>query len=181
MTDIEITDCNIPGYAITAELKEVKLPTVRVWGEENDSTLQAEIDTFIERTNFSPLEHMRYIYRVSQVGRVVDGDTVDLTIDLGLGVYRQERIRLYGYDAFELHGEFAERGQLAKLALYSLLAEVEPEDKIWIRTIKDRTGKYGRLLGVVVVESVDKANKTHKLSNVNQLMFQAGHALKLYL
>jgi micrococcal nuclease len=53
---------------------------------------------------------MQYIYQAT-LERVVDGDTVDIVIDLGFSTFRKERIRLYGVDAPEIN---TEAGKLAK-------------------------------------------------------------------
>ena len=42
-----------------------------------------------------------YTYKIKEILRVVDGDTVDVLIDLGFGVFKKERVRLGGIDAPE--------------------------------------------------------------------------------
>lgn len=91
--------------------------------------------------------------------RVIDGDTVDGTIDLGFGISLKERIRLVGIDAPEVRLQRAiknqkeriaekERGLQAKARLKELLVfgANQPEGLI-IETFLDKKGKYGRILG----------------------------------
>ena len=84
-----------------------------------------------------------YWYR-ALVTNVVDGDTIDVTIDLGLRVsINSRRIRLYGINEPELKQPTLSEGQRAKAWLVrQLLAK-----QVTLRTIKDGDDKYGRLLG----------------------------------
>lgn len=84
-----------------------------------------------------------YWYR-ALVTNVVDGDTIDVTIDLGLKVsIHDRRIRLYGINAPELKQPTLAEGRSAKL----WLAEQILAKRVTLRTIKDGDDKYGRLLG----------------------------------
>ena len=78
--------------------------------------------------------------------KVVDGDTVDVDIDLGFGTWmRKQRIRLNGIDAPESRTRDLEEkkfGLLAKEKLKTLLANARS-----LRTSKDDRGKFGRILG----------------------------------
>ena len=73
--------------------------------------------------------------------KVVDGDTIDIRIELGLNVSTVERCRLYGIDAPETRGESRQAGLESKQWLEDNLP-----GKIFIKTHKDKTGKYGRYL-----------------------------------
>lgn len=84
----------------------------------------------------------------ARVTRVVDGDTLDCDIDLGLNVHIRERIRLYGVDTPETRGADKVRGLEVAEQVSRLLASVE---WVTVRTIKDRTGKYGRYLAEVEI------------------------------
>lgn len=93
----------------------------------------------------------RYHY-AGTVERIVDGDTVQILLDLGDRTYRVRRIRLLGYDAPELfRGDDREAGAEAKDAL-ALIIPVGC--RVYIRTHLDRTS-FDRLLGVVHVEGSD--------------------------
>lgn len=93
------------------------------------------------------------------VDKVVDGDTVDLDIDLGFYVRTRQRCRLLGYDAPEKFGPEKERGDAAKRHLQVLLSE---PGELFVRTAK--TEKYGRWLAQV--ELIDGG----KATNINEAM-----------
>ena len=82
--------------------------------------------------------------------KVVDGDTIDVDIDLGFGVWLQnQRIRMMGIDTPESRTRDLEEkkfGLLAKDKLQTLLAN----GKV-IKTFKDAKGKFGRILADVIV------------------------------
>jgi len=99
---------------------------------------------------------------------VYDGDTATLQIDLGLKISRVEKIRFYGINAPE---RYREGGKESRDFLRS---KIPVGSSVILQTINDRTGKYGRLLGVLHVPDGDKT------INVNRLMIEAGHA-KEYL
>lgn len=103
------------------------------------------------------------------VDRVVDGDTVDLTVDLGFKVTIKERFHLANIDAPESYGARAsEAGRAACLFLAGLLPERAP---VRLRTMK--TGKFNRW--VVEIWPVNPAGET-ALKSVNQVMLDEGHA-----
>ena len=86
-----------------------------------------------------------YEYRIKKVVKVVDGDTVDLEIDLGFSLTKKERCRIAGIDTPECrtrNKEEKQYGQAAKLYMTGLLKNAK---ELKVRTEKD--GKYGRMLG----------------------------------
>jgi micrococcal nuclease len=78
----------------------------------------------------------------ARVIRVLDGDTVDVEIDLGLDIATHARIRLAGLNAAEMS---TPSGEPARKHLEELLAAAG--SPVTIRTQKDRREKYGRYLG----------------------------------
>ena len=79
--------------------------------------------------------------------KVVDGDTVDVDIDLGFGVWLQnQRIRLYGIDTPESRTSDAEEKKYG-LAAKERMQEWLDGGNLKIVTHKDAKGKYGRILG----------------------------------
>lgn len=83
--------------------------------------------------------------------RVVDGDTLDLDVDLGMNVHVMERIRLDALDAPETYGvkkgsDEYEAGVKTRTEVERLIAE-NPE--FTIKTFKDSKGKYGRYVAEV--------------------------------
>ena len=86
-----------------------------------------------------------------RTNRVIDGDTVDGTIDLGFGIYAKKRVRLIGIDAPEIRTKdkaTKEKGRLAKKRLTALLRHGQKQaEGLIITTTLDKTGKFGRVLG----------------------------------
>ena len=93
-----------------------------------------------------------YRYRARCI-RVVDGDTLDLEIDLGFSVFVRERIRLLGIDTPEVYGvkKESEEYQAGKLASNRVTELIMGKDLI-IETSKDAKGKYGRYLALVYID-----------------------------
>ena len=86
-------------------------------------------------------------YKVKKINRVIDGDTVDLDIDLGFSITISQRIRLKDIDAPETRTknlEEKERGLAAKVWLEEQLSR---EGEWVIETYKE--DKYGRMLGTL--------------------------------
>jgi|TARA_R100000482_G_scaffold36498_1_gene12448 micrococcal nuclease len=96
-----------------------------------------------------------------KVKRVVDGDTVDVILDLGFDVSYSCRVRLYGIDTPESRTRDKDEKARGKMAGAFLEEAIEDGEKVVIQTkLKDSKGKYGRVLGDVVVDGV----------NINKLM-----------
>lgn len=104
-----------------------------------------------------------------KVKRVVDGDTVDVVIDLGFDIHYSSRVRLYGIDTPESRTRDKDekaRGFISKDFLKSWL----DKGGVVIRTRKDKKGKFGRILGEMVVDDI----------NINELMIEEHHAVKYH-
>jgi len=109
-----------------------------------------------------------YTYNCS-LKRVVDGDTVDVVIDLGFDIKYKARVRLSGINAPESRTrDLAEKalGLAAKARLKELL---KAKGGMVIKTSLDRKGKFGRLLGILYKEGLE--------SSVNATMVLEGHAV----
>lgn len=85
-----------------------------------------------------------YTYKVKEIVRVVDGDTVDILVDLGFGLTKKERVRVAGIDTPESRTRDLYEKKLGKEAAAYLTEQLE-DGNIIIKTEKD--GKYGRMLG----------------------------------
>ncbi|QIG59701.1 hypothetical protein [Dishui Lake phycodnavirus 3] len=101
-----------------------------------------------------------HVYRVSTLVKVVDGDTVDVIIDLGFSVFTQQRVRLLGIDTPEsrtVDVEEKKYGLLAKKKLSDLCAKAT---RIELRCPKrDSREKFGRVLGELwVFDNVEWIN-----------------------
>ena len=93
-----------------------------------------------------------YNFRVIEINKVLDGDTIDVTIDLGFDLYKKERVRIAGVDTPEKRTRNLEEKALGIDATNWLKDKLEGavagDDDLVIRTELDGgVGKYGRLLG----------------------------------
>ena len=90
-----------------------------------------------------------YRYR-ARLDRIVDADTLDMTVDLGFRTTRKTRFRVAGIDAWEVRGEEREKGLEASrfVAGWAKTADVDGWPFI-IDSHRDSTGKYGRWLADV--------------------------------
>ena len=88
-----------------------------------------------------------YEYRC-EVVHIVDGDTVDVDIDLGFGVWlHKERIRLYGIDTPESRTRDLEEKKYGLAAKKYVTDRMPVGSTQTLVTVKDGKGKYGRILG----------------------------------
>jgi len=114
-----------------------------------------------------------YNFRVTKIKKVLDGDTIDVVIDLGFDLAKTERVRIAGVDTPEKRTRDLEEKALGLDAtnwLKEKLTEtIKGDEELTIRTeLKGGVGKYGRLLGWLYIG--DSA------VSLNQLMIQEGYA-----
>ena len=114
-----------------------------------------------------------YNFRVTKINKVVDGDTIDVTIDLGFDLYKKERVRVAGIDTPEKRTRDLEEKALGIDAtnwLKAKLAEASTgDDELTIRTeLSGGIGKYGRLLGWLYIGDGDVS--------LNEEMIKLGYA-----
>ena len=106
-----------------------------------------------------------------KVERVVDGDTIDVGLDLGFDIFHKCRVRLYGIDTPESRTRDLDEKARGKMAGSFLKESIDAGNKIVIQTkLKDSRGKYGRVLGNVVVDDV----------NINEQMVDKHLAVKYF-
>ena len=111
-----------------------------------------------------------YEYKCT-IDRVVDGDTIDATIDLGFSVLYKSRVRLYGIDTPESRTRDKDEKARGLLAKKFLQEQIDSGDSICLQTkMKDSRGKFGRVLASVIVDDV----------NINELMVEKNHAVAYY-
>tara|TARA_Y100000004_G_scaffold189753_1_gene245856 strand:+ start:209 stop:643 length:435 start_codon:yes stop_codon:yes gene_type:complete len=114
-----------------------------------------------------------YEYRCKIV-RVVDGDTVDVDIDLGFGVWLQkQRVRLYGVDTPESRTRDAEEKVFGNLAKKFVEDRLPVGSKQKLRTRLDGKGKFGRILGEFLIYDP----KTDRESTINQMLIETSNAV----
>jgi len=115
-----------------------------------------------------PKEAFLYCY-LADVLEVIDGDTCKLRISLGCNVSIEEVVRLYGINAPELHAPDPAPGLAAKKALADLIEG----KRLVVKTHKDESEKYGRLLAEIF--PLDQQDKS-----VNQVLLESGHAVSYF-
>jgi len=98
------------------------------------------------------------------VRRVVDGDTIDVTVDLGFKVHTKQRLRLARINAPETRGPSKAEGKKATAALRDYIGV---GSRVMVRT--EKTGKYGRYLAEIYLPTGE---------NVNDWMLNNGYAVQ---
>ena len=96
--------------------------------------------------------------------RVIDGDTIDVNIDLGFNIWHKGRIRMAGIDTPESRTRNKAEKVLG-LAAKSRLKELLKKKKLSINCTKEK-GKFGRILADVLADDI----------NVNKQLIEEGHA-----
>ena len=110
-----------------------------------------------------------YIYRIKQILKVVDGDTIDADIDLGFDISLTKRIRLAGVDTPESRTADVNEKKYGLESKEWLKHKVENANNILIKTeLPDSTEKYGRIIGHLFIN--DQAN------SLNDQMVIEGYA-----
>jgi|TARA_R100001480_G_scaffold54282_4_gene67343 micrococcal nuclease len=91
----------------------------------------------------------------------VDGDTVDVDIDLGFGMWiHNERVRLYGIDTPESRTRDLEEKKAGLFAKDVVLHYLPEGSKQVLKTHKDKVGKYGRVLGEFIMYDAENDCQT---------------------
>jgi len=117
-----------------------------------------------------------YEYRC-KVTRVVDGDTVDVDIDLGFGVWMyKQRIRLHGIDTPESRTRDLDEKKYGLIAKEQIKSFMPVGSMQTLVTVKDKAGKYGRILGKFLI--YDK--KTDAQMTINDWMIREHHAVAYF-
>jgi micrococcal nuclease len=110
-----------------------------------------------------------YIYRIKQITKVVDGDTIDADIDLGFDISLTKRIRLAGIDTPESRTTDANEKKYGLQSKEWLKHKVENAKDILIKTeLPDSTEKYGRIIGHLFVNDQE--------TSLNDQMIVEGYA-----
>jgi len=126
-----------------------------------------------------------YNFRVISVDRVVDGDTIDVTLDLGFNICKSERIRVAGIDTPEKRTRNLEEKELGIDATEWIKAKLEGaitgEEDLVIKTeLEGGMGKYGRLLGWLYIGypkcNADCNCECHQQKSINELIVEEGYA-----
>ena len=108
-----------------------------------------------------------YTYFVKSVDRVVDGDTIDISIDLGFDLTKKERVRLAGIDTPEKRTKNPKEKEMGYQATEFLEMHLIEASKLTVKTEKE--GKFGRMLGWLYKSENDT-------TSINQIMIDKGYA-----
>ena len=108
-----------------------------------------------------------YTYFVKSVDRIVDGDTIDISIDLGFDLTKKERVRLAGIDTPEKRTKDQREKEMGYQATEFLEMHLMEATKLTVKTEKD--GKFGRMLGWLYKSETDTMS-------INQIMIDKGYA-----
>ena len=116
-----------------------------------------------DKTDFS--------YRVKRVTKVVDGDTIDVVLDMGFDILFAQRVRLFGIDTPESRTRDLVEKKYGLKAKKFLQDKLKKAKSITIRTHKgEEKGKFGRILGDIYCDG----------KSVNSEMVKVGHAVAYY-
>jgi micrococcal nuclease len=111
-----------------------------------------------------------YIYRIKEIHKVVDGDTIDASIDLGFDISLEKRIRLAGVDTPESRTTDANEKKLGLESKEWLKNRLQFAKDIIIKTeLPDSTEKYGRIIGHLFINN--------ESTSLNEQMIDEGYAL----
>ena len=111
-----------------------------------------------------------YIYRIKSVLKVVDGDTIDASIDLGFDISLSKRIRLAGIDTPESRTRNLEEKALGLESKEWIKKALEGAKDILIKTeLPGSTEKYGRIIGHLFINGQE--------TSLNNQMITSGYAL----
>lgn len=112
-----------------------------------------------------------YTYRVKSINRIVDGDTIDVTIDLGFSININQRIRVAGIDSPEKRTRDAAEKVLGVDATEWMTKHLEDASDLIIKTaVEGSLGKYGRVLGWLYTDDSEVS--------LNEKMIAEGFAWK---
>jgi micrococcal nuclease len=110
-----------------------------------------------------------YEYRIKQVTKIVDGDTIDIDIDLGFNISYSQRLRLAGIDTPESRTTDKFEKALGVESKDYLKYKFKDSKNIIVKTEKpDSSEKYGRILGWVYIDGNTKS--------INEQMIEDGYA-----
>ena len=107
-----------------------------------------------------------YEYAIKEIVKVVDGDTIDIVIDLGFNLSKKERVRLAGIDSPESRTKDLEEKELGLESKEFLKRRLEDGKSSGLRVKTEKDGKYGRMLGWIYCGH----------TNINTEMVDRGYA-----
>jgi len=110
-----------------------------------------------------------YEYNIKEVTKVVDGDTIDVDIDLGFNISYAQRVRLAGIDTPESRTKDLREKALGLEVKDKIKKAIDSAKTVVIKTeLPDSTEKYGRILGWVYLDGAAKS--------LNEQLIEDGYA-----
>jgi len=110
-----------------------------------------------------------YEYRIKKVLKVVDGDTIDVDIDLGFNISYTQRVRLAGIDTPESRTKDAKEKALGLEVKDKLKKSIDSAKTVVVKTeLPDSSEKYGRILGWVYLDGDTRS--------LNEQLIEEGYA-----
>ena len=110
-----------------------------------------------------------YEYNIKKVTKIVDGDTIDVDIDLGFNISYSQRVRLAGIDTPESRTKDAREKALGLEVKNKVKSAIDSAKTVIIKTeLPDSTEKYGRILGWVYLDGAAKS--------LNEQLIDEGYA-----
>lgn len=114
----------------------------------------------------------RFFYQ-AEVVKIIDGDTLDLMVDLGFDIHHKVRVRLYGVNTPESRTSDEEEKVRGLAAKDYVMKWIKESEIIFIQTIKDKTEKYGRVLAKVYSDEKQSAC-------LNDDLIKSGNAVEYF-
>ena len=116
-----------------------------------------------------------YIYRIKEIYKVIDGDTIDASIDLGFGIYLTRKIRLAGIDTPESRTTNAKEKIMGLESKEWIKRRLEFAKDILIKTeLPDSTEKYGRIIGHLYINGEETSLSTQMIDAGYALLYNGG-------
>ena len=110
-----------------------------------------------------------YEYRIKKVLKVVDGDTIDVDIDLGFNISYTQRVRLAGIDTPESRTKDAREKALGLEVKDKVKKSIDAAKTVVVKTeLPDSSEKYGRILGWVYLDGDTRS--------LNEQLIEEGYA-----
>jgi len=115
-----------------------------------------------------------YEYKVLDIVSIYDGDTMKVILDLGFSITSKQTLRLYGINAPEMRGDDKVNGAVSRDWLRNkIYNHIDNGGTVIVRTFKDKSGKYGRLLARVYLDNEELS--------LNEQMIVEGLAIEYML
>lgn len=109
----------------------------------------------------------------AKILKVIDGDTVDVLIDLGFNIHHKARVRLYGVNTPESRTKDLAEKSLGLKAKEFTADWTNRHQQVFIKTIAGKDDKYGRILAQIYS---DKDIKSEQTACLNEDIVSAGYA-----